>query len=110
MSTTVYSTTVDEIHTLVYSCFPMNRKTSIDRAYARKFGEKVEAALLEARKTGTSVEEFAMSLGVTRAGLHKYRKGKTVPGMSVIEKAKRLWDVDVKYGELDTARMCAAQP
>jgi transcriptional regulator with XRE-family HTH domain len=88
----------------------MSRKSAIDRAYARKFGEKLREALSKARKRGTSVQSFADSLGVTRAGLHKYRKGKTVPGMEVIEKARQAWKIDVKYGDLDTAALFAAKP
>jgi transcriptional regulator with XRE-family HTH domain len=81
----------------------MSKHSPIDRAYARKFGEKVRDALARARasKNKVSVQAFADSLGVTRAGLHKYRQGKSVPGMDVIEKAKK-WKIDVKYGELNT--------
>lgn len=83
----------------------MVRRSATDKAYAKKFGEKLKAALTKARDNDMSVEAFAESLGVTRAGLHKYRQGRAVPGMPVIEKAKRLYGVDVKYGELDTSAM-----
>jgi hypothetical protein len=68
-------------------------------------------ALEKARTKGTSVEEFAASLGLTRQGLHKYRHGRlAVPGMNIIELAKKNWGVDVKYGELDTAALLAPSP
>jgi transcriptional regulator with XRE-family HTH domain len=81
----------------------VRRRTSVDRAYARKFGQKLDLALQVARKGGWTVEAFAESLGVTRAGLHKYRNGQSVPGINVIEKARRLWKVEVKYGDLAPA-------
>lgn len=81
----------------------MRKRTSVDRAFAKKFGEKLEAAFLRARREDKiTAERFAESLGVTRAGFYKYLNGKSVPGINVIEKARRLWKVEVKYGDLDS--------
>jgi transcriptional regulator with XRE-family HTH domain len=67
----------------------------------QSFAEKLAKARDRAKKKdGTSFEKFAELLGVTRAGLHKYLKKKSVPSLDVLERARRL-GVEVKYGELD---------
>jgi transcriptional regulator with XRE-family HTH domain len=65
------------------------------------FAEKLLKARKEAkRNNGTSYEEFAQRLGVTRAGLHKYLKQQNVPSLYILERAKAL-GVEVGYGELN---------
>ena len=67
----------------------------------KAFAEKLAKARDKAKRVnGTSFEKFAELLGVTRAGLHKYLREKSVPSLDVLERAHRL-GVEVKYGELD---------
>lgn len=67
----------------------------------KSFADKLAKARDKAKKNdGTSSEKFAELLGVTRAGLHKYLKEKSVPSLDVLERARRL-GVEVKYGELN---------
>jgi hypothetical protein len=84
------------------------RKTALDAAFAAKFGERLDAAFehhVKNKKNPNriSVEAFAKSLNLTRAGLHKAMKGKSVPGLNLIEHARQ-YGVSVGYGDL-TARM-----
>jgi transcriptional regulator with XRE-family HTH domain len=79
----------------------MKRHSAVDIAFMKAFADKLAKARDKAKKAdGISFEKFAELLGVTRAGLHKYLKKKSVPGLDVLEKARRL-GVEVKYGELD---------
>ena len=67
----------------------------------KSFAEKLTKARDKAKKDdGTSFEKFAELLGVTRAGLHKYLREKSVPSLDILERARRL-GVEVKYGELN---------
>ncbi len=94
----------------------MKKHSPVDIAFMRSFAEKLSKARDKAKKDdGTSFERFAKLLGVTRAGLHKYLKEKSVPSLDVLERARNL-GVEVKYGELDIhmirnrARKDAASP
>jgi transcriptional regulator with XRE-family HTH domain len=79
----------------------MKRHSHVDKAFMRSFAAKLTQAREKAKRIdGTSFERFAELLGVTRAGLHKYLKEKSVPSLDVLERARRL-GVEVKYGELD---------
>lgn len=82
----------------------MRKNSSIDKAFAKAFGQQLDDAFRRVAKNkatkSLSVEEFATSLGLTRAGLHKARKGKSVPSLELIEKA-RTHGVAVKYGDLE---------
>lgn len=46
------------------------------------------------------MQKFAESLNLTRAGLHKAMKGRSVPRMDLIERARK-YGVEIKYGGLD---------
>jgi transcriptional regulator with XRE-family HTH domain len=94
----------------------MKKHSPVDIAFMKSFAEKLSKARDKAKKDdGTTFERFAELLGVTRAGLHKYLKEKSVPSLDVLERARRL-GVEVKYGELDIdmirkrARKDAASP
>jgi predicted transcriptional regulator len=79
----------------------MKRHSPLDKAFMKAFAEKLAKARDKAKRVeGTSFEKFAELLGVTRAGLHKYLREKSVPSLDVLERARRL-GVEVKYGELD---------
>lgn len=83
----------------------MSRRSATDRAFARAFGDQLRKAFQAHVKTATtknrmSVQDFADSLNLTRAGLHKAMKGLSVPRMDLIEKARK-YGVLVKYGDLD---------
>ncbi|HKD78748.1 MAG TPA: hypothetical protein VKH81_03595 [Candidatus Angelobacter sp.] len=87
----------------------MGRRTAKDRAFAAVFSNKLEAAFKKHVKDKTnpdriSVERFAKSLNLTRAGLHKAMLGKSVPKLDLIERAKG-YGVNVGYGELDPQRV-----
>jgi transcriptional regulator with XRE-family HTH domain len=72
-----------------------------DKAFLKKFAEELTKARDTAKKnTGISFADFATRLGMTRAGLHKYLKEKSVPSLDVLERARQL-GVEVKYGDLD---------
>jgi transcriptional regulator with XRE-family HTH domain len=79
----------------------MKRHTAIDQAFMKTFAEKLTEARARAKKLdGTSFEKFAEMLGVTRAGLHKYLREKSVPSLDILARARRL-GIEVKYGELN---------
>jgi len=46
------------------------------------------------------VEKFVESLGITRAGFHKYVTRKAIPSLRVLAKARKYWGVRLSYGEL----------
>ena len=79
----------------------MKRSTPDDEAFkARVIGEFTQARD-RARAKGMSTDQFAQSLGITRAALHKQMTGKTIPSLRVLEKARKYWGVRLSYGELD---------
>lgn len=80
------------------------RRTARDAAYAAEFGRQLEAAFKKHVKDKSnskrlSVDAFAESLNLTRAGLHKAKQGKSVPGLDLIERARQ-YKVSVGYGDL----------
>jgi hypothetical protein len=80
------------------------RRTARDSAYATEFGRRLEAAFQKHVKDKSnpkrlSVDAFAKSLNLTRAGLHKAKRGKSVPGLDLIERARQ-YKVSVGYGDL----------
>jgi transcriptional regulator with XRE-family HTH domain len=80
------------------------RRTPVDLAFAAEFGRQLEAAFQKNVKNKRNpnrltADAFAKSLNLTRAGLHKAKKGKSIPKLDLIEKARR-YDVSVKYGDL----------
>jgi transcriptional regulator with XRE-family HTH domain len=79
----------------------MKKHSHVDKAFMSSFAAKLSGARDRAKRIdGVSFEKFAELLGVTRAGLHKYLKEKSVPSLDVLERARRL-GVEVKYGELN---------
>jgi len=46
-----------------------------------------------------TVTAFAKSLNLTRGGLHKAKRGKSVPELDLIERARQ-YDVSIGYGDL----------
>ena len=87
----------------------MGRRTAKERAFAAVFGERLEAAFNECVKDKSnpdriSVENFAKSLNLTRAGLHKAMRGRSVPKLDLIERAKD-YGVNVRYGDLDPLKV-----
>jgi hypothetical protein len=82
----------------------MSRRTTKDKAFARVFGQRLEQVFQKQVKdkdnaNRVSVEEFARSLNLTRAGLHKAKKGKSMPGLDLIERARQ-YGVHVGYGDI----------
>ena len=79
----------------------MKKHSPRDRAFMKAFAEKLLKARENAKRVdGTSYEEFATKLGVTRAGIHKYFNEENVPSLDILERAKVL-GVEVRYGDLD---------
>ncbi|MFZ0770276.1 MAG: helix-turn-helix transcriptional regulator [Candidatus Sulfotelmatobacter sp.] len=79
----------------------MKKHSLLDKAFMHSFAAKLFHARDRAKRIdGVSFEKFAELLGVTRAGLHKYLKEKSVPSLDVLERARSL-GVEVKYGELN---------
>jgi transcriptional regulator with XRE-family HTH domain len=79
----------------------MSRRSAKDRAFAKAFGDQLLEVFekLVKRQKKLSVKAFGDSLNLTRAGLHKAMKGKSVPKLDLIERAQK-YDVVVKYGDL----------
>jgi hypothetical protein len=80
------------------------RRTAKDSAFAAEFGKRLEAAFQKHVKDKSnpkrlSVDAFARSLNLTRAGLHKAKRGKSVPELDLIERARQ-YNVFVGYGDL----------
>ncbi|HEY6967734.1 MAG TPA: hypothetical protein VJA94_00780, partial [Candidatus Angelobacter sp.] len=87
----------------------MRRHTAKDRAFGRKFAQKLWDAFQWHTKNKDnpariSVQEFARSLNLTRAGLHKAMSGKSIPELDLIERARK-YNVVVGYGDLETAAL-----
>jgi transcriptional regulator with XRE-family HTH domain len=78
----------------------MGRSTPDDEAFKRKVAEEFVRARDRACQKGFSVEEFARTLGITRAGLHKYIARKAIPSLRVLQRARQYWGVRLSYGEL----------
>jgi hypothetical protein len=80
------------------------RRTARDGAFAAAFGKQLEAAFKKHVKdkknpNRVSADVFARSLNLTRAGLYKAKRGKSVPELDLIEQARK-YDVFVGYGDL----------
>jgi hypothetical protein len=46
------------------------------------------------------MERFVQSLGVTRAGFHKYVTRQSIPSLRVLKRARKYWGVHLSYTEL----------
>jgi len=82
----------------------MSRRTAKDRAFAEEFGKRLESAFQKYVKDKKnpkrmSVQAFAKKLNLTRAGLHKAKRGKSVPSLDLIQRARK-YGVSVGYGDL----------
>jgi len=78
----------------------MRRSTPQDKAFKRKVAEEFGRARDKAAEKGLSVEQFAQSLGVSRAMLHKYLVQESMPGLRVLQRARKYWGVQLSYGGL----------
>ena len=80
------------------------RLTSEDKKTLAKFKARVAvefgAAQKRAEMKGDSMEKFAASLGVSRMALWKYLKGKAVPSLPVLRRARRFHGINLPYGDL----------
>lgn len=81
----------------------MKRDTPQDETFKKRVREEFLEAIGRAQKMGYTVDEFAGTLGITRAGLHKYTRSEhqSIPSLRVLEKARRIWKVRLNYGDLD---------
>jgi len=78
----------------------MSRSTPEDEIFKRRVAEEFNRARDRAIAQGFSVDHFAGTLGITRAGLHKYLTGRVIPSLRVLREARRRWDIRLSYGEL----------
>lgn len=78
----------------------MNRSNPEDEAFKRRVTEEFTRARDRALKRGFTLEKFVESLGVTRAGFHKYVTGKAIPSLRVLARARKYWGVRLSYAEL----------
>jgi transcriptional regulator with XRE-family HTH domain len=78
----------------------MRRVDPNDEAFKRKVKAEFKRALDDAQRCRKmTVEEFARSLGITRAGVYKILGGKTIPSLRVLRKARKYWNVRLTYGD-----------
>ena len=80
----------------------MSRANSSDDSFKRLVAKEFALARERARKKGLSMEEFVRTLGITRAAFHKHVTCQAIPRLAVLEKARRFWGVEIRYGALDT--------
>lgn len=80
----------------------MKRNTPQDETFKKSVRDEFLAAIKRARKMGYTTDKFAETLGITRAGLHKYvrKEAQSIPSLRVLERARRLWKVRLSYGGL----------
>jgi len=78
----------------------MGRTTPEDEAFKQRVAEEFKRARDRASAKRFSVEQFAQTLGVTRAALHKYLSQKSIPSLRVLQRARQYWGVRLTYGEL----------
>jgi transcriptional regulator with XRE-family HTH domain len=71
-----------------------------EEAFKRRVAVEFRRALADARGKKLSVEEFARTLGITRAGVYKILAGTTIPSLRVLRNARKYWRVHLEYGEL----------
>jgi transcriptional regulator with XRE-family HTH domain len=81
----------------------MTRDTKIDAMFKKRIRDEFERAIKRAQQMGMTVEQFANTLGITRAGLHKYtrEKNQSIPSLRVLHKARQVWKMHVPYGDAD---------
>ena len=78
----------------------MSRPDPNEEAFKRRVAVEFRRALADARSKQLSAEEFARTLGITRAGVYKILAGTTIPSLRVLRNARRYWGVHLNYGEL----------
>ena len=77
------------------------RSNHTDEAFKRKAAAEFNRALSDARAKGLTVEQFAATLQITRAGLYRILRGAVIPSLRVLQRARKRWGVRLVYGELD---------
>lgn len=78
----------------------MSRPDQNEEAFKRRVAVEFRRALADAHRKKFSVEEFARTLGITRAGVYKILAGRTIPSLRVLRNARKHWGVHLNYGEL----------
>jgi transcriptional regulator with XRE-family HTH domain len=81
----------------------MSRSTPEDEEFKRRVAEEFTRARTRAEQMGLSFEAFLRTLGVTRAGFHKYMTLNAIPSLRVLQRARKCWKVQIKYGEIGSA-------
>jgi transcriptional regulator with XRE-family HTH domain len=75
----------------------MKKANSEDGAFKRRVAEEFEKARERARQDhNLSVEQFAATLGVTKAAYYKYVNKQSMPSLRVLKKARK-WGVRLSY-------------
>lgn len=74
------------------------KRTPQDDAFIAQFTRELGARYSAAKRRGTTDQEFAESIGVTRAQLDKYLLGQAMPSVRTVALAIREHDVRVPYG------------
>jgi len=78
----------------------MSRPDPNEEAFKRRVAAEFHRALNDAHRKKLSVEEFARTLGITRAGVYKILAGTTIPSLRVLRNARKYWGLRLNYGEL----------
>ena len=78
----------------------MSRPNQNDEAFKRRVAAEFKRALDDAHRKKLPVEEFARTLGITRAGVYKILAGTTIPSLRVLRNARKYWGIRLNYGEL----------
>ena len=78
----------------------MGRPDPNEEVFKRRVAVEFHRALAAARGKKLSVEEFARTLGITRAGVYKILAGTSIPSLRVLRNARKYWRVHLDYGEL----------
>ena len=78
----------------------MKKPDPSDEVFKRRVAAEFQRALADARSKKLSAEEFARTLGITRAGVYKILAGTTIPSLRVLRNARKYWRVHLDYGEL----------
>lgn len=73
---------------------------ALNDAFKKRVASEFQKARDRAKADGNSIEEFVLSLGITRAALCKYVNGKAIPGLRVLRRARQYYGVNLSYGEL----------
>jgi transcriptional regulator with XRE-family HTH domain len=86
------------------------KRTSEDDAFAADFGRVLNLKYAEAKRAGTTDQNFAESIGVERAQLDKYLRGEAVPSIRTVALAFREHNISVAYRGIKTNRAISGKP